>query len=212
MAFDSSGAMRGAGLGSLVGGIFGNAGYQNPYGGATSDMANKFLPELQGYRHSLDPYVHHYESALSGLLNDPSALIDHIMGHYKESPFAQRQTQYAQNAASAAAAQGGYTGTPQEQEAVAQNVGGIASQDENQYLHNALSQYGEGLHGMSGIMRQMPGLFQQEGQTYGSMASLEAARRAAANQHHNNLFSDIGSGLGSIIGGSPLGKAIGSFL
>jgi len=194
----------GSGLGGLLGGLFGGGDNQNPYDRA-SQVAGQFWPEIHGFKQQLMPYAQQYEQGMSGLMSDPSAMIDHIMGHYHESPFAQEQTAHAQKAANAAAALGGTVGTPQEQEAVAQRVGQISDADQNQYLQNVLGQYRFGAQGMGGLERQIPGLLGQEGNYFGNMAQL--AGQSADWQNKQN--QGFGGGIGSLLGGG-IGAILGA--
>lgn len=194
------GAAYGQGLGGLIGQLFGSSSNVNPFSSAAA-IGRQYWPEIHGYKQQLMPYASQYEQAMSGLMNDPSALVDHIMSHYHESPFAHDMTDQAQRAANAAAARGGFVGTPQEQEAVARRIGQISDADQNQYLQNVLGQYRLGASGLRGLQSQIPELLGQEGQYFGNMAGLAADEASFRNRQREEESGGIGSLIGEGIGG-----------
>ena len=132
---------------------------------------------------------------MQGAAADPTGLINHILANYHESPYAQHLTQQAQKSANAAAAAGGYIGTPQEQEAVAQRTGQIADQDQERYLQDALGQFRFGAGGLGGLANQAA---DHMGQYYGNLAGLAAGASNYANQRGANIFGDIAGLAGAI--------------
>lgn len=149
-----------AGLGGLMS-IFGGGGknigmpnYTNPAEGAMPYLEQ--IPETM--RPYYNPYVNAGRNALSGLteqygslINDPTGLMNKIGATYQQSPGFQSRVGQATNAAMNAAAAGGMTGSPTHQQNVSQMVNDIAGQDYNNYMNQALGQYGLGLQGMGGI-------------------------------------------------------------
>lgn len=92
-------------------------------------------------------YVNQYLSPYLGLNRyaeeNPEDTLSRLGESYKQSPGYKYNLEEATRAANNAAAAGGYSGTPTHQVQLAKALSGIASQDYNNYLNNAL-----GLHGM----------------------------------------------------------------
>jgi hypothetical protein len=168
-------------IGSVAGGLFGSllgGGDAGAPAQAAMNQINPFLNELQSYRQSLMPYQQNYENELQGLVSQPNQMVDQIMQSYHQSPYAQNAIREGTEAARIEAANRGDLGTPQEQERVGQRVSNIVDQDELNYLRNILSTYGMGLSGLRGLSDQMPSLYNAEGQTYGTLASLQGSKKA----------------------------------
>lgn len=200
MAFDFGGAERGLGIGGLLGSLYGGQSASNPFE-AAQRVAGQYGPELQAYKNYLTPYAQQYGGALSQMMSNPTGLLDHIMNHYHQSPFAHDQTQLAQHSAESMAALHGDVGTPQEQEAVAQRVGQIGDADQERYLHDAMSQYNRGLQGMGGLESQLPGELNMEGNYLGNMANLASAGTDWQNRQQGGFMKGLGGLAGGVLGG-----------
>jgi len=208
-----------AGLGAGIGGLLG-------MGGGTDYMksANPYLEKMQqGTDRYLQPYIGAGQNAMGSLqgqyqnlMNDPGAMMNRFGAGYQQSPGYQYNVDQATNASNNAAAAGGYIGSPQQQEYMANQIGGIASQDYNQYLNNAMGLYGQGLQGMGDINRMG---FQASGQGQQTMSDMlksqaELAYMNAANkkQSKGGLFGGLGGllgGVGGFLMGGPAGAAAG---
>ena len=92
-----------------------------------------------------DPYIQAGNRALPGLeeqfnklIADPNAIISRIGAGYKQSPGFDWRMKMGQQGVNNAQASGGMLGTPQHEQESAQMLEGIASQDFNDYMKNAL--------------------------------------------------------------------------
>ena len=229
----SHGAQLGAGLGGLLAPMFGTMG--NPMEAANPYMsqANNYLGQTPNYVHQyLDPYVQagqgamgNLQSQYQNLMNDPNSMLAKMGAGYKESPGYQRNVEEATRAAQHAANAGGYAGGPQQQAEMAKSIGGIASQDYNQYLNNVMGLYGQGLQGMGGINQMGYGaaggatntladMLKNQAQNAQAQAQLAYENQITKNQEQGGMFSGIGGLLGGALGsfGGPLGTAAGSWL
>jgi hypothetical protein len=124
--------------------------YKNP--------ADAAMPYLEQVPDTVTPYYTPYRqmgmgaAALSfpqyGRMSvDPEGYYADIMGGYTESPGAQYQQQQLQKSMSGTSAAGGYTGTPYDQQQQAEQIQGIISRDQQQYLNNILGIQKTGLGG-----------------------------------------------------------------
>jgi len=151
--------------------------YYQPY----MDAGNKALPTLQ----------QQYEM----LINDPTAMMTQIGQGYTASPGYQYNVNQATNAANNAAAAGGMLGSPAEQQNMAQDISGIASQDYNTYMNQALGQYGVGLTGEEGInqmgYKANTGYANELADVQNSKANLSYAGGANQNMARNSRFNTM---------------------
>lgn len=207
----------GQGAGSLFSGLFGGKSHI-PNMGQSNNYLNQIQPGIDRY---LQPYIGAGQNAMGtlqgqyqNLMNDPGAMMNKFGAGYKQSPGYQYNVDQATNASNNAAAAGGYIGSPQQQEYMAKQIGGIASQDYNQYLNNAMGLYGQGLQGM-GNVNQMG--FQASGQAQQSMSDMLKNQAQMAyvdalnkSQQKNNssggsgMFEKIVGGIGKLAGGLAL--------
>lgn len=208
----------GAGLGSVLAGLFGGGG-KSPMS-AANPYFQQALQQMQGLQQQLPGYFEPYmqagkwavpklEEQYSQLVSDPGALMRRIGGSFQESPGYEFQRQQALEAANRAAVAGGMAGTPAEQEELAKTVTGLANQDYYNYLSRALELYQSGLGGMGGLARMGEqgagelgqgelGLGSDIANIYGSQAQLAAAQQQAANQQRANKISGLGGLIGAI--------------
>jgi hypothetical protein len=123
------------------------------------EAAGKYYGQIPGVlKEGYTPYAEAgqqalgtYSDQLQNLLSDPTALMKMIGSQYKESPGFQHNVDSATQAAMRAAAAGGEAGAPSVQEALAQQISGMASQDYGDYMNKALGLYGTGLSGEQGL-------------------------------------------------------------
>jgi len=180
------------------------SGGKNP-----AESAMPYVNQIPGQASPyLNPYFQAGTSALpslqdqySKLLSDPGGMVNKIGSSFQKSPgfdFALKQALQAGNNAAAA---GGMAGTPQHQFQAQETATGLANQEYNNYLQNALGLYGGGLSGQQG----MAGMGQQAGQSLSDLISQSLAQQgayayqgqAAQNQNRNNFFGNILGGLGA---------------
>jgi len=203
----------GMGLGSMVGSLFGGSDRRDP-----AAEARQYTQQIQpGLDRYLDPYISTGKQAMGtlqdqyqNLLNDPNQLMSRIGGGYQQSPGYQHNVDAATRASSNAAAAGGFIGSPQHQLQMAKEIGGLASQDYNQYLNNAMGLYGQGLQGMGGLNQLGYGASQQGASTLSDMLNKQAEMAYANAMNENQLNTQSGGMFGSLAGGA-LG-ALSSFL
>lgn len=137
-----------------------------------------------GLRERYDRYANLApESQYAQMANDPTGLIDALMGKYKESPFFQRKRDQQLSAARSSAAQGGYAGTQFDQEGQMELADILASGDMQQWLDNALGVKTRGLAGQQHLADSgLAGLEGISGRGYGASSTLADYLGAAAGQ------------------------------
>ncbi len=110
-------------------------------------MTPYYQPYIDAGKQSLSTLMGQYGS----LINDPTSIMNKLGAGYKQSPGYQFNMSQAMNGINNAEASGGMLGTPSHQQWAGQMAGDIASQDYNNYLHNMMGLYGQGLSGMNDI-------------------------------------------------------------
>ncbi len=204
----------GQGAGDIFSGLFGGRG-TTPNTGQSNNYLSQIQPGIDRY---LQPYIGAGQNAMNtlqgqyqNLMNDPSAMMNKFGAGYKQSPGYQYNVDQATKASNNAAAAGGYIGSPQQQEYMANQIGGLASQDYNQYLNNAMGLYGQGLQGMGNINQMGYGASGQAQQSMSDMLKAQAQLAYSNAMNKSNQKSSSGGffgkalgGLGSLIGGIGL--------
>lgn len=178
------------GIGMLAGGLgqmFG--GWKNP-----ADKANPYFDKArneigQGY----DPWI----KRGTDLANDPGGKLNEIGKGYHQSPGFEFALKQALQGAGHASAAGGMAGSPQHE---MQNMGiatGMADQDYNQWMSNAL-----GLHNLGYTQGQSAGIGkgQDMASLFGNQAQLNYEGQNAKNQHSGGMWGSLLGGIGSIAG------------
>jgi len=184
----------GSGIGSIIGNIFGKS---------PVDAANKYLNKIPGQAGQyLQPYSQYGQQSLpmlqdqyNSLLGSPGGKLNEIGQNYQQSPGFKFALDQALAAGNRSAAAGGMAGSPAAQAQNMATATGLANQDYNDWMHNALGLYGEGLHGQQGMAEHG----QQAGQSMADMISAQLAQQAnmaygqqsAKNQNWGNAFSNI---------------------
>lgn len=199
------GLAAGGGLGSMLGGLFGGGG--SGYGDVEAE-----LQQLPGI---LKPYFEPYVQAgqqslgglqqqLTGLLQDPGALMQSLGAGYRTSPGMQQSMMQATEAANRAAAARGQLGSPAEQQALARQIYGLGEQDYQDYLSRVLGLYGTGLSGLTGLTQlgaQMGGTLAEDlTRAKMSEAKLREAQMKSQAESDAGLFGGLGSLLGAGLG------------
>jgi hypothetical protein len=189
-----SGALLGAGIGDMFA--------QNP-ANAANPYLNQVGPML-GQTYS--PYMqqgqwagNQMQGQIGQLLKNPGGFINNIGSSYQASPAYAWQTQQATLGANNAAAAGGQAGSPAEQQSLAGTITGLANQNYQQYIQNAMGAYGMGM----GAATNMYDTGEQAADQYGTnmgqsmMNQGNLAYAGAINQNQSLM-----GGLGGILGGA----------
>jgi len=191
-------------------------------GGDPMKEANKYLEKIPGQMGQyMDPYIGAGKGALSelmkqygGLLHDPGAMYKQFGQGFQQSPGYQFQLGEGQRAMNQGAAAGGMLGSPQEQAQLAQYSQGLANQDYQNYMHQILGMYGQGLQGMGGINQMGYGASGTMAQGLKEMLESQAggayANAASKNQGMSNLLGGLGGGALGFMTGGPAGAASGA--
>jgi hypothetical protein len=143
-------------------------------------------------------------------------MMNKIGAGYQKSPGYQFNVDEATGGANSAAAAGGMLGSPAEQQALAQRISGIASQDYGDYMNRGLSQYGMGLQGMGNMAQMGYGASSDYAKMledqFISQAQLQYAGQDAENKAKGGMWGGIGGLLGGAAGlalGGPGGAMAG---
>lgn len=199
----------------------GRTGYKNP-----AKSAQPYFDQIPG---QTNPYHQPYFDAGTDSLgkvknnydqdiNNPGGRVNDIGQNYHQSPGFQFALQQALGAGDHAAAAGGMAGSPEHQQ---RNMGiatGLADQDYNQWLTNALGVYGQGLNGENDVshMGQNAGKSMADtiAQTLAQQGGLNYTGQQNKNQNNSNTWSNIGNGIGALGAFTPwgnIGSAVGGF-
>ena len=195
--------MRGIGgaIGGALGGLFGGGG-NDPGAGAMN-----YLDKIPGL---YDPYIQAGNRGLPtleqqyGMGADPSQtgnILSQLGAGYQQSPGYQYSLDQALKGVDRASAAGGTLGTPGAMTAAAGAAQGIASQDYNSYLQNALGLRQQGLSGLQGLYNTGYDATTGTANAYQTQAQLEYERQAAQNAAGAQAGGGIGGAIGSVIGG-----------
>ena len=208
------------GLGTLFGqgmGLGREDNWQNP-----ADAAMPYLQQIPGQMHDqYDPYVNAGQSALptmqnqyNSLINYPGAKMNAICQSYHKSPGFYFELQKALEAGKHAAAAGGMAGSPMHEYQAMQTATGLANQDFNQWLSQALGMYGKGLGGEESLYgtgaNASNNLAQMIAQTLASQGETAFYGADAYNKHNDQLNKDEGSFFGTL--GGIAAKALPFFI
>jgi hypothetical protein len=185
----------------MLGNIFGSSSDPN-------QSAMQYLQKIPGiYDQYYSPYTDAGTDALgtmqdqiNTLLTDPTQMMDQIGGQYKESPGYQYNVDQATQGAMNAAAAGGQAGSPAEQQALANQISGMASQYYNQYMNQALGMYGKGFGAEQDIMHQGAQMSQQEAEALARNMMGQGAAAAGSDMFSNARSAGKWNTLGGMIG------------
>lgn len=184
--------MAGAGLGAMFG------DYKNP-----ADAGMGYMDQIPGQLDKyLSPYINAGQRQLPGLEDqynqlstDPGGRLNQIGQGYHQSPGFQFALQQALQGSGHAAAAGGMAGSPQHEQ---QNMGiatGLADQDYNQWLGNALGMYNTGLAGKQGLYDTGAKTGMAMGEDLASVlankAKLAYEGQNAENEHEGGMWGSI---------------------
>ena len=133
----------GADVGNLLYNWFGN--YTNPSSASSQylnqipgELSQYYSPYISGGQFGLNTMQNQVAPAYQNLMQNPTAVMNQIGSTYKASPGYQYNVNQDTNAANQAAAAGGFVGSPAEQQSLASNISGMASQDYQNYMNQGL--------------------------------------------------------------------------
>lgn len=213
-----------------LGSMFGKPSYQNP-----ADAAMPYLNQVPG---QISNYYQPYSNTGRGAMNQyygqmqnlgtPQGAMDvfnQMAGGYSESPWAKQQTDQMTQSMGQLGAASGMAGTPSMQLALANQIQGITSKDQQNYQNMVSGLYGQGLGGLQDLTHLgyqadsshaedlIKNLMAQAGLSYSGAANQNNYNSALAQGGMNNLSGLLGAG-GSLYqmlfgGGIPSGFASG---
>lgn len=160
--------------------------------------ANKYLRQQPDVlRQYYDPYVNYGQNAMgqvqnqyNNLLSNPGGFLNQIGTGYQQSPGFNFALQQALQASKNAAAAGGMAGSPQHEQQAMQTATGLANQDYNNWMQNALGLYGQGL----GAAQNAAGIGSNAASSLAdSLANNLASRGSLAYNTRKNNLNMLGS-------------------
>lgn len=188
-------------LGSLFGGAMGMM--NDPYKDAMKQF-QKYANKSAGYQNPFfnmgKDSIGDYQDWLGGM-KDPSEFLNNLMGNYQQSEGSKYLQDQAMKAATNAASASGLSGSTPFQMQAQQNASGIASQDMNNWLQNALginNQYGQGLWGNIGAGQNAANNLSN---IFGNLGNNMGGAKFGQGQLRNDNMSDMFSGLLGLLGG-----------
>lgn len=148
-----------------IGSLFSNASMQNPandamkyYSQIPGQLQNIFSPYMQSGMNAVQPFMQNnpwvssnYMNQISGLINNPTGLMNQIGSTYQQSPGYQWQLKQGLNAANNAAVAGGMAGSPMQQQNAATVASNLANQDYYNYVNHAMNLYNTGFGGLQNM-------------------------------------------------------------
>lgn len=181
----------------------------NIYGPVKEEITPYYQPYVQAGTDSLGSL----QEQIARMYEDPNALYQQLGAGYRESPGYQHNVQSATQAANRAAAAGGQLGSPAEQQALAQQISGMADQDFGNYMNQVSGMYGQGVQGLQGLTglgyQAGTGLADQLANAQYQQAGLNMQQKQMEQAGMSGLFGMAGMLGGAALGG-PLGAGIGS--
>lgn len=180
----------GPSLANLFGQGFGKDKWKNP-----ADAASNTINQIPGAANKyFDPYANAGLGALpqlqqqyNNLINDPASALNKIGSGYQKSPGFDFALKQALQASGNAAAAGGLAGSPQHEYQNMEVATGLANQDFNNWLSNALGLYKQGLGGDEDLYKTGYGASSQMSQNVkdalAKQAELQYQGQDAANKH-----------------------------
>lgn len=172
--------------------------FDSLFGGGEDD-ASQYLEQIEPMlRENYQPYIDAgqrqgstMEQQIAMLLNDPSFVMNLVQQGYSKSPGYQFNFDQAMMGANNAAAAGGALGSSGHMYGSQKVASGLASQDFQDYMRNALGLYNTGINSAQNMYNTgfdaSKNLSSGLANTYGSQANLAYT----AGQNQQNLFGDI---------------------
>lgn len=202
----------GQGLGGIGSGLFGMFGAGNGAKGM-QQAGNQYLNQIPGQTGGyFDPYINAGKGQLPGLqdqygqlMNDPGKRLNQIGEGYHQSPGFKFALEQALGAGNRSAAAGGMAGSPANMQNSMETATGMADQDYNSWMKNAMGMYGQGLEGSQGLANMGLNAGSQQANMIAQMLAQQAANaredKAAENKAKGSGWSDFLGGAGKIAGG-----------
>lgn len=205
----------------------GMTGAGHPLSGPAS-AAMPYYDEIMKQSHGIyDPYISRGQAAgdvmggqFGRMSQDPTSMINDIMGKYQSSPGFQLKQKEALRAAGNTAAAGGMRGSLSDISQQAGLTDRLMGQDMQQWLQNALGVQKTGLAGEQGLYqtgfggsRALGGDISQALSQQGQLAFGSEQQRLAEEAQKSGMAQSIGSGLGFAAGtimGGPVGGMAGA--
>lgn len=196
--------------------------------GSPADKAMPYYEQIPGQAGQyLDPHIQQGQQAggqamdqYSQMAQDPTSLIESIMGSYKPSTGYQLNEKRMLDSMAGSAGAGGYAGTGYDDQKRAELVQGLLDQDKYGYLSNALGVQSQGLGGLENFAQRgfgaggemaditTQGLASQAGAAYHGQAQKDKFKADMLKAVIQAMASTAGAGGG---GGGGGGGGTGSF-
>ena len=205
-------------LGSMAGGLFGggmgSANYTNP-----ADAGLSYLQQIPG---TISPYYQPYiDTGLGamgqyydqmqqlGTAGGASDIYNQLGSGFTASPGYQYNVDQATQAAMNAGANTGMAGSPSVQQALSQNISGMAAQDYDNYMNQVTGLYNTGLGGLNNLTNlgynASNTLAGDLGQNLAAQGGMAYAGQAGQNLHdmqqqqqQAGMWGALGGGLGGL--------------
>jgi hypothetical protein len=126
----------------------------NPYLNPYSQAGQSTFPAYQNTINQGQNASNILQGQYARNINDPTSVMNQIGSNFQQSPGYNFQKQQMTNASDNAAAAGGFVGSPQAQQQMAQNIGGLANQDYWNYENHGLDQYNSALQGEQNVAQR----------------------------------------------------------
>jgi hypothetical protein len=172
-------------------------------GGMYDDVSSTITPYFQPYVDAGTSSLGTLQEQLSRMYSDPGALYADLGQGFRASPGYEYNVNQATQAANAAAAAGGQLGSPAEQQALAQQVGGMADQDYQNYMNSMMGLYGQGVQGLTGLTglgyQASSSLAEDLARAQMAQYGLDQAGELAKMQQESSMFATIGGIAGAAV-------------
>lgn len=164
-----------------------------------SNASKKYLKQVPGaVGPQYQPYMQAGMSQLPGLqdqysqlMGNPGQKLNDIGSNYHQSPGFEFALKQALAGSGNAAAAGGMAGSPQHEQ---QNMGiatGLADQDYNNYMNQALGLYGEGLSGSQGLYNTGFNASDQYAKMLQQNLQMQAQNAYAGKANQNSMWQGL---------------------
>lgn len=174
------------------------------FGGGRGKGFEDLQSQLEQARGLYDPFRQAGLQALpqlQGLFGqDPTDVVNKILGQYQASPGEQFQKQQAQTAMQNQLAAAGLSGSGEAIQRSGQLASGLAGQGQQQFLQNVLGQRQQQIGGLENLFQTGFGATGQEAGLTGQIGQAQFGEDVSKSQALTNLFKAIGQGAGAAFG------------
>ncbi len=182
-----------------------------------SNAADRYIKKIPG---AISPYYDPYiqagnrqldilEPEYANLINSPGTKLNDIGSSYQQSPGFEFALKQALGASGNAAAAGGMAGSPQHEYQNMDIATGMANQDYNQWMNNALGLYGTGISGSQGLYNTGVNAANTKAGIIAGNLENRAGNAYAGQANQNAMIQGlIGAGMGAAMG--PIGSYFGA--